>query len=464
MRKYSYILILCVLLYGCKDSIYAPELPQPQSAALPAAVDLDAARIAGLWKTEPADNRYTAEFTAVEDGEAIISHYFTNASTTMDDSIVGLNYRFTYSKGVLLMTPSAEAVTKGATTITAVHVGNEKLELFTSNRDHTNRIATLHRVSGPQPTIVSVSKTLPFAGETVIVTGRNLQNVDKVLLPAADGWKEATAVQATSKTVQFVVPAGDYVQGALRLDVTEDGSSVLSPAYMFATKGILMHSFSGSEFDYTISALGKTLDHAVALSATNLPASHPLYGTSVVSPDSMLSFFDNAPISWPVASGPDNKKGYLRFSTGDRLNTVLARYIGEADAPFNAQTKCADLAFQLDLFVVQDNQPQWKSGYLSYRLNKDRNKTGEASVANLAFWSAEQPMDFTSGWQTVTIPLSAFTMTNSQSLEQFINTLLTGNLQTIFTFVNYELDALHPVTEVSNCQFSIANLRLVPIK
>ena len=464
MRKYSFILILCVLLYGCKDSIYAPELPQPQSAALPVAVDLDAARIAGLWQTPQQDNRYTVEFTAVEDGEAILSHYFINASTTMEDSIVGLSYRFTYANGVIRMNPSAEAAAKGAKSITAIHVGKEQLELFTANKEYTNRICVLRRTAGPQPTIVSVNKTLPQAGETVIVTGRNLQNIDKVFLPATDGWKEATSVQATSKTVQFVVPTAQYVQGALRLDVTEEGSSVLSPAYMFATKGILMHSFSGSEFDYTISALGKTLDHAVALSATNLPASHPLYGTSVVSPDSMLSFFDNAPISWPVASGPDNKKGYLRFSTGDRLNTVLARYIGDADAPFNAQTKCADLAFQLDIYVVQDNQPKWKTGYLSYRLNKDRNKTGEASVANLAFWSTEQPMDFTSGWQTVTIPLSAFTMTNSQSLEQFINTLLTGNLQTIFTFVNYELDALHPATEVSNCQFSIANLRLVPIK
>ena len=467
--------MLCALLVGCKEDIYAPELPQPQSATLPTPVSLDAERIIGVWNTAEQTNRYTVEFTSVEDGDAILSHTFVNAATTMVDSVVGLNYTYTLSDGVITMTPSAEAALVGAAPITAIHIGNNQLELFATNAGYTNRICTLHRTSGPKPVITAVNKTLPQAGETVIVTGRNLLYVDKVFLPVADGWKEATAVQVTSKTVQFVVPAADYVQGAIRLDVTEDNTSVFSPAYMFATKGIFMHTFNeygttkadhyaGTEFEYTINDMGQLRSNANYLAAANLPDGHSLKGSSVLSPDSMLSFFGKTPVDWQVASGADDKKGYVRFSTGDRLQTVLARYAGDADAPFNAQTKCADLAIQMDLYVVQNGQPQWQTGYLSYRLNKNNSATGSASVANLAFWSAEQPMDFSSGWQTVTVPLSAFSMTNNLSLEAFINTLLTGNLQTIFTFMNYELDALHPATAVTDCQFSIANLRLVPIK
>ena len=61
------------------------------------------------------------------------------------------------------------------------------------------------------------------------------------------------------------------------------------------------------------------------------------------------------------------------------------------------------------------------------------------------------------------IPLSAFTMTKTQTLGQLINTLISGNLQTILTVMNYKLDADHPVQALTSFQLSIANLRLVPI-
>ncbi len=475
MKKITFVLCtlsLCTFFSACTENLNAPELPQTESDPVPAAVSIAADDVAGLWTAVDSMHTYRLDLTSPEDGEAVLSHLFLNATSLMEDSVMNLAYTFTLADGIFTFTPSTAAVRKGASPLKGVHLGDKQIALFVTNGDYTNRICTLSYTRGPVPVITSVNKTMPQAGETVRITGRNLQAVDHLYLPVADGWKEVASPAITSKQITFTVPAGDYVQGSIRCQVSADKLSVYSPAYMFAKQGVMMHSFNeygaakpytGTEFEYSISDLGQIRSNVQYCAAANLPAGHSLAGSSVLSPDSMLSFFGATPVEWPVASGSDDKKGYVRFSTGDRLAAVLARYAQSADAPFTAATACEDLAIQMDIYALSNGEPEWRTGYISYRMNKDRNSTGDGSVANTAGWEANAPMRFDEGWQTYTIPLSAFTMTKTLTLGQLINTLLSGNLQTILTVMNYKLDDDHPAEALNSFQLSIANLRLVPI-
>lgn len=467
--------ILAVFSFtGCKENLNAPELPETSSDPVPQAVTIAEEDVAGLWTATDSLNTYRLELTAPEDGEAVLSHLFVNATSRMPDSIMNMAYTFTLSEGVFTFTPSAAALRQGASPIIGIHLGNKQLALFVNHTQYTNRICVLTYAQGPVPVITSVNKTMPLPGETVRIYGRNMQAIDHVYLPVADGWKEVPAPVITSKQITLVVPAGDYVQGSIRFYVSADRRNVYSPAYMFAKDGIMMHNFNewgtakadhyaGTEFEFTINDLGQLRSNVNYLASANLPAGHSLAGSSVLSPDSMLSFFGISPISWSVATGSDDKKGYLRFSTGDRLAAALARYQQATQPLVKGQMPCDELAIQMDIYAVMDGQPQWNTGYLSYRMNKDRNSTGDGSVANTAGWGQDAPMRFEEGWMTYTIPLTQFAMTKSLTLDQLISNLISGNLQTILTVMNYQLDSDHPAHEVSDFQFSVANIRLVPL-
>lgn len=466
-------LLSASFLWSCKENLNAPVLPPAESDPVPAAVAINADDVAGMWSVSDSMHTYRLEMTTPEDAEAVLSHIFVSATSRMTDSVMNLAYTYTLDNGVFAFTPTAAAVRMGASPLKGVHLGNKEIALFVTNGDYTNCICTVRYTRGPMPVIIAVSKTMPQAGELVRVSGRNLQAVDQVFLPVEGGWKEVTNPTITSKQISFIVPEGGYVQGSVRCRVSADSLSVYSPAYMFATAGIMLHSFNewgttkadryaGSEFEYTINDMGQLRSNVQYCSAANLPAGHSLAASSTLSPDSMLSFFGATPIDWPAVSGSDDKKGYLRFSTGDRLRAALARYGALSDSPVKTTTPCSDLALQMDLYVVTNGEPEWNTGYISYRMNKDRNSTGDGSVANTAGWEQESPMRFDDGWQTYTIPLSAFSMTSGQTIEALARTLIDGNLQTILTVMNYGLDEDHPARSVSGFQMSVANIRLVP--
>lgn len=120
----------------------------------------------------------------------------------------------------------------------------------------------------------------------------------------------------------------------------------------------------------------------------------------------------------------------------------------------------------MDLYVVSDGVPEWKTGYLSWRFNKDGSNTSGDLLANVVGWSAEEPMSFAGGWRTFTIPLSAFEAMNGSgaysTLGGLASQLKANNRQTIVTFVNYNLGGLPPMQALQSFQFCIANIRLVP--
>lgn len=117
---------------------------------------------------------------------------------------------------------------------------------------------------------------------------------------------------------------------------------------------------------------------------------------------------------------------------------------------------------------MSDGRPEWSTGYLSWRLNKDQNSLESSMLANVAMWEKGVPTSFAGGWKTLTIPLATFSAVTSNvamsTLGGLISSLKSSNLQTILTLVNFPLDDMHPAQELDMFQFSIADVRLVPYK
>lgn len=483
------ILLLCLSsllagLTGCSKDIEAPALPAAESVTVADGVTLDANQLFGVWEGASQvgesnvthfDQSYKVEFQSVDDETAVISHWFIDATTYKLDSLYNLEYTYKFDGKTIELTPTANAKSKGAMAIKAVHVGNNVMELYTMNETVTTRMCTLTRTGDPEPFITNVDRTLPQVGEKVTITGRNLQFVDHIYLPTPDGELEVKEFDQTSKQIQFIVPDGTYQAGSIRCQATGAHVSTFSPAYMFCYDAIYMHNFyeqgtkapyKGTEFEYTITAGNTTPRNTVSyLKSDELPEGHSLLSAdaSVLHPDSLLSFFGDEPVAWPVDGSTDPSKGYLRFSTGDRFQYVL----DNCNGILTATTPCNDAAIQMDIYVYSDGKPEWNTGYFSYRMDKDYSGITNEWAGNVAGWSQESPMSFANGWQTFTIPLSQFRVTKNNGYETIgglISWLKKGNKQTIIKLVNYQLDDTHPVHALTSFQFNLANIRLVPYK
>ena len=472
---------MMAVLIACSDKIDVPTLPEQPGEAIPQGVPLSESQLFGVWGASQSygntasnhfEQRYEIAFQDVSDGEAVFSHWYTNATTENQDSLVGVEYTYTFDGSTIVMTPKKSYAARGVSALRGIHTGNNRIVLVAE--DSRQVICTLNRTGDPKPSITSVDRTLPQAGEVVTITGRNLQFVDHIFLPTTTGEIEVTDFTPGSKQIKMVVPAADYAPGSIRCQSTTSHVSCFSPAYMFCNDCIFFHNFLlsgnrpyvGTEFEYTISGLTQTMiSKSKSISATAIPAGHCLENvTDITNPDMFLSIFGNTPVAWPVSTKTDNTGyGYIRFSSGDRFQYVL----DHCNGLLNKRTACADVAIQMDIYVYSNGQPVWNTGYVQYRLNKDQNSLTSAMVASVAGWEADAPMSFTDGWHTFTIPLSAFPVTKGGStatLGNLIATLKGSNLQTILTIVNYPLDAAHPAQALDTFQFNIANIRLVPYR
>ncbi|MBQ9232013.1 MAG: hypothetical protein IJ190_12695 [Prevotella sp.] len=482
INKVKGILLLCCLflVVGCSKDIEGPSLPAPEGVTIAEGVALGAEQLFGIWegtlevgetKSDHFEQSYKVEFQSVDDQEAILSHWFVDAQTSIRDSVCNMEYAYSFDGKTIELTPTASAKANGAVAIKAVHTGNNVMNLYTTNGDITTLMCTLTRTGDPEPAITGVNRTLPKAGEKIILTGRNLQFVDHIYLPTTTGEEKVSDFTSTSKQIEFVMPAvADLVAGPIRCLSEGAHVSAYSP-YMFCNNCVFFRTFStndtkapytGSEFENTIDITQSLFDKIAVHASDALPEGHALAeATDVINPDYMLTFFGDTPVAWAVDGNLDPSTGNLRFSFGDRIQYV----IDHSDGLITDKSKCANLAVEMDIYVYTDGEPVWDTGFISFRLDKDQGKSLTQSwFAQTAMWDMENPVSFADGWQTFTIPLNTFKVTESTyptlgSLKTF---LVDKKKQTIIKMLNYQLDALHPAHAVSSFQFCIANMRLVP--
>ena len=89
--------LFCVVaLTSCNKDIEGPVLPEPVSTPVATAVALDANQLFGIWGATKQggtangtsfNQTYRVEFQSVDDGEAVLSHWFTNGSSETSDSL-----------------------------------------------------------------------------------------------------------------------------------------------------------------------------------------------------------------------------------------------------------------------------------------------------------------------------------------------------------------------------------------
>lgn len=469
------------LLCACSKDIDAPSLPAPETAAVAQGVTLDPNKLFGTWEgmTEVGNTNsshfeqsYRIEFQSVDDAEAVFSHWYVDATTTMKDSLYNQEYTYEFDGSTVKLTPKAAAKSNGAVEITAVHTGNNVMTLYTTQGGITTTMCTLYRTGDPEPAITGVDRTLPQAGEVVTLTGRNLQFVDHVYVPTASGEHEVTFTALDSRKIQFTVPTGvTMAAGNVRCEATGAHVSSYSPM-MFCTDCVFFHDFStngtsnpytGSEFENTINITQSLFDKVTVSSADNLPNGHALKDvTGIINPEYMLNFFGNKPVAWGVDTGLDPGTGMLRFSFGDRLQYV----IDHSGGIITEKSKCAETAIQMDIYVSSNGQPVWNTGFMSFRLDKDQGKSlTQGWFGQTAMWDMDHEVSFADGWKTYTIPLSAIKATESDQYATigYLASYLTNNKkQAIIKLLNYQLDAQHPAQPLESFQFCIANMRLVP--
>ena len=474
------IIIAGMLCLACNSDIEIPTLPEPENESVAQGVTLDPNQLFGIWEGSTSvgttnanhfEQSYRVEFQSVDDAEAVFSHWYVDAQSTTRDSVCNMVYSYEFDGSAIEMTPQTAAQASGAMKIKAVHTGNNQMILYTTQGGLTTSLCTLTRTGDPVPSITGVDRTLPQAGETVTLTGRNLQFVDHLFLPTANGELEVTGFTATSRQITFTVPQADMAPGYIRCQATGAHVSTYSPA-MFCSNCVFFHDFStqgtsrpytGTEFENTINITQGLFDKITVVSSDNLPEGHALQGaTGIINPDYMLCFFGDTPTAWSVDGGLDPGTGMLRFSFGDRMQYV----VDHSDGLITAQTKCSAAAIEMDLYVYSNGQPEWNTGFMSFRLDKDQGKSLTQSwFAQTAGWQMDVPMSFADGWKTFAIPLSAFRVTESEAyatVGNLMNYLKSNNKQAIIKLINYQLDASHPAQALDSFQFCIANMRLVP--
>ena len=468
-------------LTACTTDIDAPSLPAPESATIAQGATLSPDQLFGIWEGTTSvgttnanhfEQSYRVEFQSVDDAEAIFSHWFVDATSTTRDSVCNIEYTYEFDGSTIQMTPKTSAQTANAAKIVAVHTGNNNMTLYTTQAGRTTTVCTLSRTGDPVPSITAVDRTLPQAGEKVTLTGRNLQFVDHLFLPTDEGEQEIADFTATSKQIQFTMPRADITPGYIRCQATGAHVSTYSPA-MFCSNCVFFHNFStqgtsnpytGTEFENTINITQSLFDKITAVSSANLPDGHALAfaSPSVIHPDSMLCFFGDTPSAWAVDGGLDPSTGMLRFSFGDRMQYV----VDHSDGLVTSKTKCSAAAIEMDIYVYSDGLPEWNTGFMSFRLDKDQGKSLTQSwFAQTAGWQMDAPMSFADGWKTFTIPLSAFKVTESEAyatVGNLMSYLKQNNKQAIIKMINYQLDSTHPAQALSSFQFCMANMRLVP--
>lgn len=477
------IVVTVALMAGsCSQDIDAPTLPMAESVTIAQGVTLSADVLFGVWegktiqtgttKNNTFEQTYRLDFQSVDDAEVLVSHWFADARTNDRDSVMNMTYHYSFDGTSATMKP----LTKGLSTMKVVHIGNTQMELYAIEGNSISKVCTLVRTSDPEPVITSVDRTLPQVGEVVTVSGRNLQFVDHLYLPTTAGELEVTNFTKSSRQIQFEVPNANYVPGAIRGQATGAHVSTYSPAYMFCSNSIFFKTFStdggskpywtGTDYENTIGINNGASDMckiATPIDAANIPAGHALSGKQVKNPDHFLSFFGDTPKAWPVDTSLDPNNGHIRFSFGDCIQRVL----DNSEGLLTADTKCADVAIQMDVYVYSDGEPVWKTGFISFRMDKDQSKSlTQGWFAQTAMWDINTTASFADGWKTFTIPLPAFTELENayETLGKLSAYLLSKKKVAIVKFLNYQLDATHPAQELSAFQFCMANMRLVSTK
>lgn len=322
--------------------------------------------------------------------------YFNNALMTDNNIWLTLNSK----------TPVSKADESVRNTICFVKDGTETTYKFT--------------IRAASPSISSIDNTLPMAGETVKITGANLDGTTKVTLP--DGTEITEGIvndEEDGEWVTFTMPSG---VAATSGSITTEGANgtAISPTY-FNNNDCYIINFDGKGAQGGWSATFSAED------LVNDPLNSGRGKVVQIIPESYLAENPDG-----VKAGVSSIKGFWTAGNDD------------ADDDWNRMTSFIPGTTPLDSVAIQFDvycPEEWnKSGQIEITLQNNLSNYGYGSgctvynkdYKNQAYawvpWlnrETGEATPFTTGerWQTITIPLSAF--------GNYTNTELTWNFQNV---------------------------------
>jgi hypothetical protein len=238
------------------------------------------------------------------------------------------------------------------------------------------------------PAITGVSNTMPIAGETITIFGTGLLEVNKIIFPGNIEVSSGIVSDEDGESCMVTVPTGIPDEGGSIIVECSNGGAY-SPAYFNFKKGILLN-FDGNgvhgSWGDAVSMIKPEDLASASLGTVNISQGiyvphRPVRITSYAAAKNRCSEV------WTAGTGTDDWRGQL------------TSYIP-------ATTPLDSVAFQFDIYVPQ----AWSgSGFLKICLVNGFNG-GEwaGNCYNYVPWVVEGEIVpfLTTGWTTVTIPLS----------------------------------------------------------
>ncbi len=275
-------------------------------------------------------------------------------------------------------------------------------------KSDSNKLVYDFTIRAAAPSITSVDNTLPQAGETVTVTGANLQETTSITLPDGTVVNSGIINDEDGEFFTFTVPAGAdlSVPGSL---ITEGANGTAkSPAY-FNDFVNFITDFDGN---------GELGSWSATYSAEDLVDDPLNSGRGKV-----CQIIPNVKLE---AGGLDPGSNALMWATagnGNANDDWAARMIGDtADGKIPAATNASNVALQFDIYCPE---PWDLSGQIEFSLQNNLSNYGYGSGCTKyssqyfntatvwvpwfntedgshAAWSTGER------WQTITIPMTAF--------------------------------------------------------
>lgn len=253
----------------------------------------------------------------------------------------------------------------------------------------SNEVVFPFEIRSAAPEITSISNTLPKAGEMITVHGSGLTEIEKVVFPGNVTVTSGITSDEDGEFFTVTVPAGVSQNGGSLLVEGANGGAY-SPAYFNFKKGVILdfdgngaHGFWGSD----ASMIKDTDLESAAIGMDNISQ-----GKYVPHRPARIASFaagaNRCSEVWTAGTGTDNWRGQL------------TPYIP-------ASTPLDQVAFQFDIYVPE----AWtNSGYLKIcTINNFNAGTWAGAVYNYVPWLTDDakvvPFQ-TTGWQTITIPLT----------------------------------------------------------
>ncbi|MBF4470462.1 glycan-binding surface protein [Flavobacterium sp. HJJ] len=255
----------------------------------------------------------------------------------------------------------------------------------------SNEAVFAFNIRSAAPKIISISNTMPKAGEVITVSGTGLTEVKKVVFPGNIEVTSGITSDVKGEFFTVTMPAGVSAEGGSLLVESANGG-VYSPAYFNFKKGVILdfdglgsHGYWGS---------GTSMIQPADLLSTAAGTGNVSQGKYVPHRPARIASFaaatNRCSETWTAGNGVDNWRAQL------------TPYIP-------ASTPLDQVALQFDIYVPT----AWtNTGFLKICLINNFNG-GEWTGAtyNYVPWitSEGKVVPFqTTGWQTVTIPLNKF--------------------------------------------------------